>query len=51
MKSKVVLEEKKFEEIDKMLNGVANRYANWGGISRDDIYQECWLKTLIILTK
>lgn len=49
MKSKVVLEERKFEEIDKMLNGVANRYANWGGISRDDIYQECWLKTMQLI--
>lgn len=47
--SKVVIEEKKFEEIDRMLNGVANRYANWGGISRDDIYQECWLKTMQII--
>lgn len=46
---KIVLTEEQFDAIDKMLNGVANRYANWGGISRDDIYQECWLKAMQII--
>lgn len=46
MKKQVVISEEDFNKINAMLKGVSYKYKDWGGLSFDDIYQECWLKTM-----
>ena len=46
---KVQLNEQQFNELNKMLTGIARKYAGWGGISFDDLLQECWVKALKVI--
>ena len=49
--NEVVLTDEQFESVDRMLRGISRKYRNWYGISEDDIYQECWVKTLKLMEK
>ena len=46
---KVILDNKEYSEIDKMLHYIAIRYNNWSGLEYDDIKSELWVKTLNVI--
>ena len=48
---KLQLSENQFKELNKMLNGIARKYAGWGGIDYDDILQECWVKAITVINQ
>lgn len=46
---KVVLSDKEFSDLDKMLNGIAWKYNGWSGLQQEDIYMELWIKALEVI--